>query len=43
MLKPYPALLKYHDFMANDDRVKTYYDGDDETRWVFKPDAFSDA
>jgi glutathione S-transferase len=41
MLKPYPALLKYHDFVANDARVKAYYDGADETRWVFKPDAFS--
>ena len=43
MLKPYPALLKYHDFVANDARVKAYYDGEDEIRWVFKPDAFSDA
>jgi hypothetical protein len=43
MLKPYPALLKYHDFVANDARVKAYYDGEDEMRWVFKPGAFSDA
>ena len=42
MLKPYPALLKYHDFVANDARVKAYYDREDETRWVFQPGAFSD-
>ena len=41
MLEPYPALLKYHDFVANDARVKTYYAGQDDTRWVFKPGAFS--
>ena len=44
MLKPYPMLMKYHDHMANDARVKAYYDrDDDEIRWVYKPNAFDEA
>ena len=44
MLKPYPLLMKYHDHMANDARVKAYYDcDDDEIRWVYKPNAFNEA
>lgn len=43
MLKPYPMLMKYHDHVANDARVKTYYDRDDEIRWVYKPNAFDQA
>ena len=43
MLKSYPSLMKYHDHMANDARVKAYYDCDDEIRWVYKPNAFNEA
>ena len=43
MLKPYPMLMKYHDHVANDARVKAYYDRDDEIRWVYKPNAFDQA
>jgi len=44
MLKPYPLLMKYHDHMANDARVKAYYGrDDDEIRWVYKPNAFNEA
>ena len=41
MVQAYPVLLKYHDFVANDPRVKAYYDREDEMRWVYKPGAFS--
>ena len=41
MAQAYPVLLKYHDFVANDPRVKAYYDREDEMRWVYKPGAFS--
>ncbi|RJU81642.1 MAG: hypothetical protein DWC09_03650 [Candidatus Poseidoniales archaeon] len=40
MAQAYPTLLKYHDKVANDPRVKAYYDREDEYRWVFKPGAF---
>ena len=40
MAQAYPSLLKYHDKVANDPRVKAYYDREDEYRWVFKPGAF---
>ncbi|MFL2949952.1 MAG: glutathione S-transferase family protein [Candidatus Poseidoniaceae archaeon] len=43
MLKSYPSLMKYHDHVANDARVKAYYDREDELRWVYKPGAFNDA
>lgn len=41
MAQAYPLLLKYHDFVANDPRVKAYYDSEDEIRWVYKPGAFA--
>ncbi|MBL6885170.1 MAG: glutathione S-transferase family protein [Candidatus Poseidoniaceae archaeon] len=40
MVQAYPSLLKYHHKVANDPRVKAYYDREDEYRWVFKPGAF---
>ena len=40
MAQAYPSLLKYHDKVANDPRVKAYYDREDEYRWVFRPGAF---
>ncbi len=40
MIQPYPALLEYHNHVANEPRIKSYYDKDDELRWVFKPGAF---
>ena len=40
MAQSYPSLLKYHDKVANDPRVKAYYDREDEYRWVFRPGAF---
>ena len=40
MAQAYPTLLKYHDKVANDPRVKAYYDREDEYRWGFKPGAF---
>ncbi len=40
MAQAYPTLLKYHEKVANDPRVKAYYDREDEYRWVFKPGAF---
>ena len=40
MVHAYPTLLKYHDKVANDPRVKAYYDREDEYRGVFKPGAF---
>ena len=40
MAQAYPSLLKYHEKVANDPRVKAYYDREDEYRWVFKPGAF---
>lgn len=43
MLKPYPMLMKYHDHVANDARIKAYYDREDEVRWVYKPHAFEQA
>ena len=43
MLKSYPSLMKYHDHVANDARVKAYYDLEDELRWVYKPGAFNNA
>ncbi len=43
MLKSYPSLMKYHDHVANDARVKAYYDREDELRWVYKPGAFNNA
>ena len=36
MLKPYPMLMKYHDHMANDARVKADYYRVDEISWVYK-------
>ena len=41
MIQPYPLLLQYHQKMANHPDIKAYYDREDEWRWVFKPDAFS--
>ena len=41
LLENYPLLLQFHDWMANDERVKNYYANSDEMRWVFKPDAFN--
>ena len=41
MIQPYPLLLEYHQKMANYPGIKAYYDREDEWRWVFKPDAFS--
>ena len=41
MIQPYPLLLEYHQKMANYPDIKAYYDREDEWRWVFKPDAFS--
>lgn len=43
MLKSYPSLMKYHNHVANDARVKAYYDREDELRWVYKPGAFNNA
>lgn len=40
MLTKYPELVKFHEKMSNDERVKSYYDNDDELRWVFRPGAF---
>lgn len=40
MAQAYPSLLKYHDKVANDPRMKAYYDREDEYRWVFRPGAF---
>ena len=42
MLLHYPVLLKFHEKMSNDERVKNYYDNEDESRWVFRPGAFDD-
>jgi len=42
MLANFPSLLAFHEKMSNEPRVKSYYDNDDEARWVFRPDAFSD-
>ena len=41
LLENYPLLMQFHDWMANDERVKAYYADADELRWVFKPDAFN--
>ncbi|MEJ6563439.1 MAG: glutathione S-transferase family protein [Euryarchaeota archaeon] len=41
MLQSYPGLLEFHDFVANDERVKAYYDYEDELRWVYRPGAFA--
>jgi hypothetical protein len=42
MLAKYPALLTFHEKMSNDERVKNYYNNDDEIRRVFRPGAFDD-
>ena len=42
MLLNYPVLLNFHEKMSNDERVKNYYDSEDESRWVFRPGAFDD-
>jgi hypothetical protein len=39
MVSAYPMLIQFHDWMANDERVKAYYEDADEPRWVFKPGA----
>ena len=41
LLDQYPLLLQFHDWMANDERVKDYFSKTDEMRWVFKPEAFN--
>ncbi|MCH1422658.1 MAG: glutathione S-transferase [Candidatus Poseidoniaceae archaeon] len=41
MAQAYPTLLEFHSKMANEPKIKAYYDREDEFRWVFKPDAFS--
>jgi len=41
MAHAYPELLKYHDFVANDPRVKAYYDRGGKERWVYQPGAFA--
>lgn len=41
MVQAYPELLKYHDFVANDPRIKAYYHRGGEVRWVYQPDAFA--
>lgn len=43
MVSNYPSLLKFHDKVSNDDRVKNYYSKEDEKRWVFHPGAFSNS
>tara|TARA_B100001115_G_C15847412_1_gene427736 strand:+ start:1731 stop:2408 length:678 start_codon:yes stop_codon:yes gene_type:complete len=43
MIMPYPNLLKYHDKVSNDKRIKAHYSkiGPDDLRWTFLPLAFS--
>ena len=41
MAHAYPELLNYHDFVANDPRVKAYFDRGGKERWVYQPGAFA--
>tara|TARA_B100001093_G_scaffold86870_4_gene78762 strand:- start:12587 stop:13252 length:666 start_codon:yes stop_codon:yes gene_type:complete len=40
MSSNYPVLMQFHDWMANDERIKAYYREAEGLRWVFKPGAF---
>lgn len=43
MISPYPNLLKYHDKVSNDIRIKNHYAEitPDDIRWTFLPGAFN--
>ena len=43
IISKYPGLIKYHDKVANEPRIKQYYDKVDsqDIRWTFLPGAFN--
>ena len=43
IVSKYPGLIKYHDKVANEPRIKQYYDKVDsqDIRWTFLPGAFN--
>ena len=44
MISEYKNLLKYHNKVANEKRIKNHYNeiNPEDIRWTFLPDAFND-